>query len=99
MTTTWAHLHLHTGLSLADFDELTVEDIEALQHALAQKQRHALRRDANLYALLCNLLGGGKKTFKSEDFLPENFDEAPVDPEEAAAVLAAYHAATSTPPE
>lgn len=63
-----------------------------------ERQKRELRREAGLYALLCNLLGGGKKTVKPEDFLPENFD-GEIDPEKAAAALARYHEAQAAAAE
>lgn len=80
---------METGLTLSDFEELEPEDLEALGRAVEDKQRRRQRRDANFYALLCNLLGGGNRSWKAEDFLPEEVDSN-IDPAEAQAVLAAY---------
>jgi len=48
----------------------------------------------DLYALLCNLLAGGKRTWKREDFLPEEGKvEAP--PAEVQAALQKYASAVA----
>lgn len=52
------------------------------------------RRDANYYALLCNIHGNGKRVWKAEDFLITDSDDRPhSDPEKAAAALAKYEEA------
>jgi hypothetical protein len=84
----WAGLHAATGLSRREFESLTIDEVAALQRAVAERFRVSARRDANLYALLCNLLASGKKRFTQADFLPS--EEGEVDPVEAAAGLARY---------
>ena len=58
-----------------------------------ERDRAERTRDADLYAILCNLLGGGKKTWTRQDFLPD--ESAPVDGEKARAGLARYQAAVA----
>lgn len=49
---------------------------------------------ADLYALLCNLLAGDKRTWKREDFLPrDGYEQAP--PAEVQAALQKYSAAVA----
>lgn len=50
-----------------------------------------MRRDARLFALLCNLRPAGKKTWKETDFLAEE-SGAPQQTEEARQALEAYRA-------
>ena len=45
----------------------------------------------DLYALLCNLLAGGKRTWKREDFLPDE-GETKAPPAEMQAALQKYEA-------
>lgn len=60
----WAGLHVETGLSRADFEEMDTDGIEALRQAITAKRARESRRDANLFALMCNLHAGGKKSWK-----------------------------------
>lgn len=93
----WARLCVATGLRKADFEELELADIAALNHAVAEEERREMRRDARLYALMCNLTAGGRKggkTWSEEDFLPKE-TAGPVQTEEARQALEAYRARVS----
>jgi hypothetical protein len=87
----WARLHAATGLRKADFEELELADIAALNAAVAERDRQEMRRDARLFALLCNLRPTGKKTWKETDFLPEE-PASDQQTEEAREALEAYRA-------
>jgi len=65
--------------------------VAALNAALAERERREMRRDARLFALLCNLRPAGKKTWKEEDFLSDP-DGVPPESEEARQALEAYRA-------
>lgn len=80
-----------TGLSRTEFEDLTPEEIFALSRVVSEGDEIRNRRAANLYALLCNLLGSGKRTWRPEDFLPSEPDGA-FEPADAAAGLARYEA-------
>ena len=67
-------------------------ELVALDTALSEKYRYELRRDARLYALLCNLLAGGKKTWTEKDFLGEDPEGVPPESEEARQAIEAYRA-------
>jgi hypothetical protein len=58
--------------------------------ALEAAEERAARRDARLYALLCNLRPAGKKTWKEEDFLGKR--TTPPESKEAREALEAYRA-------
>lgn len=90
----WARLHVETGLSLAEFDELTIDEIEALNRALSERIDRGVRRDADYYALLCNLHGHGKRVWKAEDFLGK--ETASVQGPEAEAAIRAYYEANNS---
>jgi hypothetical protein len=66
----------------------------ALSEALSQREERELQRDAQLYALLCNLRGGGKnaKTWKAEDFFKPRRAGGKEDDEKARQALEAYRA-------
>ena len=87
----WARLCVATGLRKADFEELELADIAALNAAVAERERQEMRRDARLFALLCNLRPAGKKTWKESDFLPEE-PRPEGQTEEARQALEAYRA-------
>jgi hypothetical protein len=70
---------------------LDTGEIDALADEIAAKERRSQIPWADLYALLCNLLAHGKRTWKREDFLPaEGKAEAP--PAEVQAALLKYEA-------
>lgn|GEM_PF-5568268 len=58
--------------------------------AVHDRDRSERARDADLFAILCNLLGGGKKQWSRADFLPD--ESGPVDEAKARDGLARYHA-------
>lgn len=90
----WARLHAATGLRKADFDELELADIADLNAAVAEAERREMRRDARLFALMCNLTAGGRKggkTWSEEDFLPKE-TAGPIEEEKARQALEAYRA-------
>lgn len=62
-----------------------------------ERDRAERARDADLYAILCNLLGGGKKTWTRQDFLPD--ESEPVDEAKARDGLARYQAAIAAAEE
>lgn len=70
---------------------MELADIAALNHAVAERDRHEMRRDARLFALLCNLRPAGKKAWKETDFLPEE-PSTEAQTEEARQALEAYRA-------
>ena len=90
LTEVWARLHVATGLPRGEFEELSPADLLALVRALEAAEERAARRDARLYALLCNLKPVGKKTCKEEDFLKKT--AAPPESEEARQAIEAYRA-------
>lgn len=95
LTDLWARLHVETGLSRVEFEELDTEDIWALDRALAEKEQRRARRDARMFAHLANVSGNFKKAVTEEDFLPApEVDEAGKDKGEDA--LARYAAQVSS---
>lgn len=56
---------------------------------LEAHERRSYVQWCDLYALLCNLLGGGKKTWKREDFLSDD-GQKKVPPAEVQAALQKY---------
>lgn len=58
--------------------------------AVHERDRSDRARDADLYAILCNLLAGGKKRWTRADFLRDA--DTPVDEEKARQAVARYHA-------
>ena len=59
--------------------------------ALRERERRDARKEARLFALLCNLRPAGKKTWKEEDFLAAA-EPVPQQSEEAREALEAYRA-------
>jgi hypothetical protein len=90
----WARLCVATGLRRDEFEEMELADVAALNHAVAEEERREMRRDARLFALMCNLTAGGRKggkTWSEEDFLPKE-TAGPIDDEKAREALEAYRA-------
>ena len=89
---------------MGDFERLDAgSDLPALIEAVEERERREvemlearfkfdLRRDARLFSLLCNLLGGGKKTWTEKDFLAEDPGGVPPESEEARQAIDAYRA-------
>ena len=65
--------------------------------AVRERDRSERARDADLFAILCNLLGGGKKQWSRADFLPD--ESGPVDETKAREGLAKYQAAIAATEE
>lgn len=66
----------------------------ALSRAMSDRRKEEASYWANLYAILCNLLGGGKKTWTAEDWLGGSAPNLN-DSEKGKAALAAYRRAVS----
>lgn len=73
---------------------MELEEVETLHEAVNTAEREKCGYRADLYALLCNLLGGGKRTWSREDFMPPEHGagsgEQRVEPAEVEAGLRAY---------
>ncbi|MCW1916797.1 hypothetical protein OJ996_24630 [Luteolibacter sp. GHJ8] len=63
--------------------ELLVREVDA-------RERLAYVPWCDLYALLCNLLGGGKRTWTRADFLPDEEGQEKAPPAEVEAGLREY---------
>jgi hypothetical protein len=85
-------LHVETGLSLRAFEELSLDEIEALNRAREARQLRELHRDADLYALMCNLHANGKRVWKREDFIGGRGQTTVEGPEAEAAIEAYWRA-------
>lgn len=60
-----------------------------LTRAIGEKLKRERRRDASLYAILCNLLASGSRRWTAEDFEADG-DGEEIDPAAAQAALADY---------
>lgn len=84
----WALLAVETGVSRSAFEDLRLDEVEAMQRALAARHEREAQREARLFAMICNRTGDGKKVWTPEDFLGSGAPK--VSGPEAEAALAAY---------
>ena len=74
---------------MEEFEDLSLEEIELLGREIDARERRSYVPWCDLYALLCNLLGGGKRSWSREDFMPKEGNET-APPAEVEAGLRAY---------